>query len=173
MSVNERNFWRMWLGGLVLFALVIWESWPLAIPAVPGGILDHQSAGSAAEVDRIQQAWIAAGLYERARTAMIGDLVFIGVYGLGAWYGGLAFMEHPAAKMRRLGMMVVAASALFVLSDYTETFAQVIQLLERRGSDNLAGVAAWVRPIKIAAWLVTFGGILAGLAVRRFSPRAG
>lgn len=173
MSANERNFRRIWPAGLALFALVIWLSLPLAIPDVPGGILDHQSAGSAAQVDAIQQAWSIAGLHDRALTAMIGDLVFIGVYGLGAWYGGLAFMEHPAAKMRRLGMMVVAASALFVVSDYTETLAQVIQLLERRGSDNLAGVAAWVRPIKIAAWLVTFGGILAGLAVRRFSPRAG
>lgn len=167
MSVNERNFRRIWPAGLVLFALVIWLGLPLGIPAAPGGILDHQAAGSAARVDAIQQAWIEAGLYERALTAMVGDLVFIGVYGLGAWYGGLAFMEHPAAKLRRLGMLLVAASALFVLTDYTETFAQVIQLLERRGSDDLAAIAAWVRPIKIVAWVVTFAGILAGLIVRR------
>lgn len=170
MSVNERAFRRYWPAGLALFAFVIWLGWPLGIPSVPGGILDHQAAGSAAEVDRIQQAWIAAGLYERARTAMIGDLVFIGVYGLGAWYGGLAFMEHPSPKLRRLGMLIVAASALFVLTDYTETIAQFIQLVEERGSDGLSSIAAMVRPVKIVAWVVTFAGILAGLVVRRKTP---
>ncbi len=173
MSANERAFRRYWPAGLALFAFVIWLSWPLAIPQVPGGILDHQAAGTAAQVDRIQQAWIAANLYERARTAMIGDLVFIGVYGLGAWYGGLAFMEHSAPKLRRLGMLVIAASALFVLTDYTETIAQFKQLLEQRGSDGLSAIAAAVRPVKIVAWVVTFVGIIAGLAVRRKTPTGG
>ncbi len=173
MSANERAFRRYWPAGLVLFAVVIWLGWPLAIPAVPGGILDHQAAGSAAEVDRIQRAWMQAGLYDRARTAMLGDLVFIGVYGLGAWYGGLAFLEHPAARMRRLGQLVIAASALFVLTDYTETIAQFMQLMDERGGDNLASVASAVRPVKITAWLVTFVGVIAGLVVRRNRPRAG
>jgi len=173
VSANERAFRRYWPAGLALFALAIWLGWPLAIPAVPGGILDHQAAGSAAEVNRIQQAWIEAGLYERARTAMIGDLVFIGVYGLGAWYGGLAFTGHPAPKLRRLGMLIVAASALFVLTDYTETIAQFIQLMEQSGSDGLSAIAAWVRPVKIVAWVVTFVGIIAGLVVRRKTPANG
>lgn len=173
MNANERAFRRYWPAGLALFAFVIWLSWPLAIPEVPGGILDHQAAGDAAEVDRIQRAWIAAGLYERARTAIIGDLVFIGVYGLGAWYGGLAFMGHSARKLRRLGMLIIAASALFVVADYTETIAQFMQLLEQRGSDGLSAIAAWVGPVKIVAWVVTFVGIIAGLVVRRKTPADG
>lgn len=79
-------------------------------------------------------------------------------------------MEHPARKLRRLGMLIIAASALFVVADYTETIAQFMQLLEQRGSDGLSAIAAWVGPVKIVAWVVTFVGIIAGLVVRRKTP---
>lgn len=66
-----------------------------------------------------------------------------------------------------------AGLALFVLTDYTETIAQFIQLMEQRGSDGLSAIAAWVRPVKIVAWVVTFVGIIAGLFVRRKTPANG
>lgn len=165
----ERLFRILWPAGLALFAAIIWIGLPLGIEGVPGGILDHQAAGSAARVDAIQQAWIEAGLYDRALVAMLGDILFITVYGLGSWYGGLAFMQDERQRLRRLGMMLVGAAMLFIATDYAETFAQILQLWQQRGSDTLAGVAATVRPVKVVAWLVTFFGILAALAVRRFS----
>ncbi len=165
----ERLFRILWPAGLVLFGIIIWIGWPLNIEAVPGGILHHQSAATAARVDAIQQAWTAAGLYERALVAMAGDILFITVYGLGSWYGGLAFMQDDRPRLRRMGMMLVGAAILFIATDYAETFSQIIQLWTREGSDTLAGIAATVRPVKIVAWLVTFFGILAALAVRRFS----
>ncbi len=173
MSANERSFRRYWPAGLMLFGIVIWLGWPLGIAEVPGGILDHQAAGSAAEVDRIQRAWLVAGLYDRAKLAMVGDLVFIGVYGLGAWYAGLAFRESALPKLRRLGGLLIAAAALFLATDYIETIAQAIQLFDARGSDGLAQIAATMRPVKVVAWVVTFAGVLAGLVVRRRNPAAG
>ena len=139
----------------------------------PGGILAHQAAGTGRGIDLIQLAWAEAGLLERARYAMYGDIVFITVYGLGSWYGGLHFMQDAAPRVRRLGIMLVASAAIFIATDYAETFSQLIQLTQRQGSDTLAGIAAAVRPFKIAAWLATFLGVIAVFVVRRFSRRAG
>lgn len=165
------KFMLLWPLGLVLFAGVIWLGLPLDIEGVPGGILAHQAAGDGRSIDLIQRAWMDAGLYDRARYAMFGDIVFITVYGLGSWYAGLHFMQDPATRMRRMGIMLVIAAALFIATDYAETFAQIIQLQQERGSDAMASVAATVRPVKIAAWLVTFFGMIAALVVRRISAR--
>ncbi|NNC52706.1 MAG: hypothetical protein HKO08_06680, partial [Erythrobacter sp.] len=62
MSLRRAFLWT-WAGGLVLFAIVIAIGMPLVLTEVPGGILDHQAVGTAAEVDRIQSAWRAAGLW--------------------------------------------------------------------------------------------------------------
>ena len=79
-----RSFLWLWIGGLVLFAIVIALSLPLILTNVPGGIADHQSAGTAQAVNDIQTAWKQAGLTGQARLAMLADLVFIGVYGVGS-----------------------------------------------------------------------------------------
>lgn len=168
----RRKFLLLWPLGLLAFAVVIWLSLPLDIEGVPGGILAHQSAGSGPVVDTIQRLWTDAGLYDRALYAMYGDIAFITIYGLGAWYGGLHFMQDPAARVRRLGIMLVIAAIVFLATDYTETFAQIIQLTQQRGSDTLAGIAAAVRPVKVAAWIVTFVGVIAAFVVRRLSARA-
>lgn len=168
----KQKFLQFWLGGLVLFAIVIAMGLPLGIAEVPGGILDHQAAGSAAEVDRIQQAWNDAGLYNEARFAMLGDLVFIGVYGLGSLFGGIWLWRDHGGLLRALGAVVAGAAVTFLITDYTETIAQFIQLTRQDGDDQLARLAAGVRPIKVAAWIATFAGILAALAFRRFSPRS-
>lgn len=172
-DVRQQRFISLLLAGLALFAFVIWLSQPLMIEAVPGGIIDHQTAGDAREINRIHAAWQSAGLAERAQLAMFGDLVFIIVYGLGAWYGGLWFAQDGRPKLRRLGWLLVGAAALFLMADLTETLAQVVQLLRNQGNDGLAGVAAVAQPVKMAAWLVTFFGVIAGFVVRRISPPAG
>ena len=169
----EQRFVSLWLAGLVLFAGVIWLSMPLAIDAVPGGIVDHQAAGSAKEVGRIQQAWASADLTGQAQLAMLADLVFILVYTMGAWFGGLTFMQDTRPKLKRLGWLLAGCAALFLVSDMIETLAQVVQLLNDRGSDGLAALAAVAQPIKTVAWLITFFGVIAGFAIRRFSPPVG
>ena len=158
-----RAFLAWWLGGLALFAIVIWLHAPLAIDAVPGGIGDHQAAGTAAEVDRIQREWRLAGLNDRAAVAMLGDMVFIGIYAFGSLLGGRVLRASGGRVQRLLGDAVIAGSIVFCVSDYVETM---------RGSDLLAATAATVQPVKIIAWIVTFFGILAGLVVRRFVGRS-
>lgn len=169
----EQRFISLWLAGLVLFGGVIWLSLPLAIEAVPGGIVDHQAAGSAAEVNRIQQAWANDDLTGNAQLAMLADIAFIVVYGLGAWFGGLTFMQDSRPKLKRLGWLLAGAAALFLASDLIETLAQIVQLMGTRGSDGLAKVAAIAQPVKMVAFLVTLIGVIVGFAVRRFSPPTG
>ncbi|QKG71795.1 hypothetical protein [Erythrobacter mangrovi] len=167
----KRAFLWSWIGGLVAFAIVIMLSLPLMLTEVPGGISDHQSAGTAAEIDRIQAAWDAAALYGQARIAMIGDLVFIGIYGVGCILGGRWFMQSPKQRVRLLGTTTLAAGAIFLVADYVETISQFVQLVQRAGDDGLAGLAATVRPIKMAAWLASFFVILAALLLDRNSSR--
>lgn len=167
-----RAFLAWWLGGLALFALVLWLHAPLAIAAVPGGIGDHQAAGSAAEIDRIQQAWRAAGLYATARNAMIADLIFIEVYAYGSLLGGRLLRASGGGTLRMIGDAVIAGAIVFCVTDLVETTFQLVQLLTDRGSGPLAATAATVRPVKTIAWIVTFVGIVAGLAVRRFVGRS-
>lgn len=171
MTLHRAFLW-LWIGGLVLFAIVIALGLPLGITEVPGGILDHQAAGTAAEVDRIQRAWADAGLLGQARLAMMGDLVFIGVYGAGSVLGGLWFNRVGTGRVRTLGLLVALAGAVFLVTDYLETVSQLIQLWRFEGSDTLAGLAATVRPIKILAWLVSFFGVLLALLLRRKSAHA-
>lgn len=154
----------VWIGGLVLFAIVIAMSLPLGIAAVPGGIGDHQAAGSAAEIDRIQTAWMQAGLIGSARLAMIADLVFIGVYGVGSVLGGLHFARSSKESgLRALGKLIMLAGAVFLITDCAETVCQFIQLSRMEGDDTLAAIAATARPPKMLAWLISFFGMLLAL----------
>ena len=54
-----------------------------------------------------------------------------------------------------------------MLTDYTETVLQIIQLVADKGSDSLAASAATVRPFKVIAWIVTFVGVPVALVMRR------
>ena len=119
----------------------------------------------------MQQAFqmLAQALFNGAQ----GDLVFIVIYGLGAWYGGLWFAQDTRPKLRRLGWLLAGTAVVFLATDLTETLAQLVQLARGQGSDGLAALAAIVRPVKMVAWLVTFFAVVAGLVVRRISPSAG
>ena len=150
----RRAFLWFWVGGLVLFAGVIALGLPLVLTAVPGGILDHQAAATAAEVDRIQAAWRQAGLWNQAVVAMAADLVFIGVYGVGCVLGGLYYRSAEQGWARAMGTTALVAGAIFLGTDYAETISQIIQLWQFRGEDSLAGLAAQVRPIKMTAFVV-------------------
>jgi len=99
---------------------------------------------------------------------MFGDLVFIGIYGAGSWIAGRSFMRM-GGTVRTIGAVVAAAALVFVLTDYTETLLQLAQLLRDAGSDQLAGIAATARPVKVAAWVVTFLGVIAAWLIRRFA----
>ncbi|MBL45324.1 MAG: hypothetical protein CMN71_11575 [Sphingomonadaceae bacterium] len=167
MSEPKPNL-RWWLWGLVAFAIVIVLSMAVMHPeSVTLGIAEHQAAGSAARVDEIQGQWREGGVRTLAIIAMLGDLVFIGIYGWGSWLAGRSFMAMRGAA-RMLGMLIAISAITFLVTDYTETILQVVQLLSEQGSDWMAAVAATVRPVKIVAWIATFGGVLMALAIRRF-----
>ena len=59
----------------------------------------------------------------------------------------------------------------FAITDYAETISQLIQAAVTGGDDRLASIAATVRPLKMVLFLVTFLGVLVGLAIRRMTRR--
>ncbi|MBO6526275.1 hypothetical protein [Erythrobacter sp.] len=163
---------RWWLWGLLAFVIVIALSMAVTHPeSVTLGIAEHQAAGSAARVDEIQDQWREGGVRTLAIVAMLGDLVFIGIYGWGSWLAGRSFMAMRGSA-RMLGILIAISAIIFLVTDYTETILQVVQLLSEQGSDWMAAVAATVRPVKILAWIATFGGVLMALAIRRFGAPA-
>ncbi|MEL6878392.1 MAG: hypothetical protein AAGL68_09885 [Pseudomonadota bacterium] len=166
--IHERPQLRLWLIGLAMFAVLIGASL-LRADASEFGIVDHQAAGTAAQVDIIQADWRAAGIRTFAIISMIGDLIFIGVYGWGSYVAGRSFSRIGSGVLRAVGVAVAVAAAVFIVTDYIETTLQLIQLLREQGSDWMAGTAAFAQPIKVAAWIVTFLGVLAGLILWRFS----
>ncbi|QZD95230.1 hypothetical protein [Qipengyuania gelatinilytica] len=162
MSLRRAFIWT-WVGGLVLFAIVIALGMPLVLTQVPGGILDHQAAATGAEVDRIQSAWRSAGLWNQAALAMMGDLLFIGIYGIGCVLGGLYFRRSAQRWIAFAGTVALASGAVFLVTDYAETISQIVQLWRFEGDDGLAGLAATVRPWKIASWILATLAIIACL----------
>ena len=104
--------------------------------------------------------------------AMLGDLVFIGIYGWGSWIAGRGFMEKGRVFVRGVGLVIACSALLFVLTDYGETVLQFIQLVRERGSDGMASTAASLQPIKVMAWITTFVGILLALVIHRFQSRS-
>jgi len=172
LEINQRNFWRYWLGGLLLFAILIALAAELKIAEVPGGLAAHQSASSAAAVDRIQMAWQEAGVINIARLVMAIDFLFVTVYSAGAFIGGLLFMRSgpgqlQSPKLRKLGGLIAFAAAVFFVTDNTENAAQTIQLIRMQGDDRLASLAAFLGPIKGVALITSFIGIIAAFLGQR------
>jgi hypothetical protein len=60
----------------------------------------------------------------------------------------------------------------FAAADYAETISQLLQAAVTGGHDMLSGVAATARPVKMILSLVTFFGVLIGLAIRSWKSRA-
>lgn len=160
-----------WVAGLIAFAITIYLGMPLAIDAVPGGILDHQAATNAAAVNVIQSAWQDAGLIATARTAMISDLIFIGIFGIGCVLAGLHYRLREGF-LKFSGWVALISGIVFLVTDYGETISQFIQLTRMQGDDQLANIASTLRPVKIASWIVAFLAVLAALVTDRFLSRA-
>ena len=170
---NWRNFWIFWGGGLALFAWLVASGGVLETAVAPDGILDHQAAATAARVDAIQASWAEAGLLDIARWGMIVDLVFIGLYMSGGIIGGrLIWQQAKSPTLKKLGLLCVLSYFLFGLTDYVETVSQLVQLLQNRGSDILAGIAAVARPVKLAAGLVGTIAMVSALIWRWSERRA-
>lgn len=171
-SALERRFWTFWLLGILLLAAqIILNVW-LVTDMSPLGISDHQAAGNAARVESIHAGWMAAGVMDLAIYSMELDLIFIGVYAWGAFAGGRMFALSSHLMLGRLGRIVMFAAIGFAITDYAETISQLIQAAVTGGDDNLASIAATLRPIKMVLFLVTFLGLLIGLAIRRMTVRA-
>jgi hypothetical protein len=170
-NATEKHFWRYWLFGLLLFAAMIALNPAISNVHAPMGISDHQAAGTAEKIDAIQRQWRADGVLLLARASMAIDLLFIAVYSWGAWNGGKLMRSDPTPSVRRIGLLVMVAALVFLVTDYTETISQFIQLLQMKGSDTLAQLAATARPVKSFAWLITFVGLLAALLLRRMARR--
>ncbi|WP_109357019.1 hypothetical protein [Sphingorhabdus sp. EL138] len=171
--ISWRNFWIFWLGGFALFLVLVATGGPLITDVAPAGILDHQSAATAERVDAIQLSWAEAGKMSYAKWSMIGDLVFIGLYSIGGILGGrLIWQEAKSPSLKKLGLFMVLIYFLFGLFDYVETLSQITQLLQEKGSDTLAGIAALARPIKIATWIIGTIGMIIALIWRRRERRA-
>lgn len=171
-SKLERNFWRYWLCGLLLLAVMIAMNPWFSNDVSPWGIRDHQAAAMAVRVDAIQLAWQAAGVVNLARLGMAIDLFYIAVYSYGAYCGGRLFAQASQPMLRRLGWVIVAAAIILAVADYIETICQFMQIMTLKGSDLLAGIAATAQPIKSVAFLITFFGLLAALFLRRMKRRA-
>lgn len=167
----ERTFWRYWLGGILLLAAMIVMNIWLMNDVSPLGIRNHQSAGTAAQVDAIQAAWQATGMLGWARFGMVVDLIYIAIYSFGAYCGGRLFIQNGPRGLSRLGWLIVVAAILLTAADYIETICQFIQIIQAKGSDRLAQVAATAQPIKSLAFITTFIGITAGLFFRRMTSR--
>jgi hypothetical protein len=168
----ERNFWRFWLGGLLILAAMIAMNPWFVTDVSPWGIRDHQSAGTAARIDAIQMAWQAKDVLGLARFGIAIDLVYIAVYSVGAYCGGRMFAQSERPALRRLGWIIVAAAIIVGVADYAETICQFIQAMAFKGSDLLAGIAATAQPIKTTAFLTSFFGLLTALLVRRMTRRS-
>jgi uncharacterized membrane protein YhdT len=169
----ERNFWRFWLGGLFILAVMIAMNPWFVSEVSPWGIRDHQSAGNAARIDAIQAAWQAAGVMDLARWAIMLDLIYIAVYSYGAYCGGRVFRAEDKPALQRLGWMIMIAAITVCVGDYIETICQFIQALRFAGDDRLAEIAAAAQPIKSTAFLISLFGIITALVVRRRARRAG
>lgn len=168
----EKRFWRFWLGGLLILAIMIAMNPWFSNNVSPWGIRDHQSAATAIRVDAIQAAWQAAGVMHMARFGIMLDLIYIGIYSFGAYCGGRLFAQSTRPSMRRLGWIIVAAAIVVGVGDYAETVCQFVQAINLKGSDNLASIAATAQPIKSTAFLTTFVGLLVALLLRRMARRS-
>ncbi len=168
----ELSFWRYWLGGLALFALMVVINPWLSSAGFSFGISDHQSAGTAERVNEIQTAWQAGGVLWLARVSMMIDLLFIGVYSRGAWLGGKLMHGQSGAVLPRLGLAIMISASLFCALDYLETISQIVQIMTMQGSDLLSGVAATVKPPKSVMFVLSVVCIIAAVLIRRISQRS-
>lgn len=167
MMVNRRTFLCWWIGGLIAFAITIAIGTAITGDEVTWGILDHQSAATAIRVDEIQTQWRDGGVLTLAKIAMVADFIFIGIFGIGGFLGGLYFRAAESVPVRLLGSVILVGAVVFLATDYAETIAQFIQLMQFNGDDALAGFAASMGQAKVLSWLVIFLGPIIAFVLER------
>ena len=173
-SAQWRLFWIFYVIGLAVFAYIAITNTAFVTEVSPGGILDHQSAGVGAVADRIHAAWKEKGSFEFAKLSMSLDLVFITFQTLAGLTGGYLIARKGGMK-GMLGWAILGVFLVFGACDYIETGCQLTQVLQDKGSDELAGLAASVKPVKVAAFLggtllLWAGLIWTGIAARKSAP---
>lgn len=170
--MKEKVSVKVWLISLAVFVIVMILSSMITQGDVTFTIVDHQAAATAEKVDEIQTQWREGGVRTAAIIAVIGDLAWIWIYALGAYLVGKGFAIKRQGMLRIMGWVIGVSGVVFGITDYTETISQFIQLLQDSGDDTLAGIAAFMQPIKVTAFLVAFFGIIVALVVDRFIGRA-
>ncbi len=164
----ETRYWLIGVGMLV--ALIGFEMIFMGDSAF--SIVDHQAAGTAARVNEIQSTWHDEGYFGLQTLGMIGDLVFIVIYSIGTMRAGRGLRAGASVITRTIGLLVLALGGVFFATDITETSLQLVQMLMNEGSDGMAGIAAFMQPIKVLAWIGSFVAVLVGLLANRLSSRA-
>ncbi|ABC63574.1 hypothetical protein [Erythrobacter litoralis] len=170
--VSRKRFLMFWVGGLIAFVVALALHMPLTLETVSEGIVDHQTATTAARVDFIQGEWAEAGVYRTALTAMISDLVFIMLFSVGSFLGGLYFLRVGTGALRTIGLATVFAAIVFFLSDSVETTLQIQQLAAGAGDDTKAAIAAAMHYPKLVSWIACFILPLNGLILEWSQRRA-
>lgn len=166
-------FWILWLTGLALFLFIGATNSYLSTPVAPMGIIDHQSAATAARVDEIYASWSKAGVNDFAAASMLIDLLFIGIYSFGGAIGAVMILRASRHRLlRAFGFFALLSYVLFALLDYVETVSELIQQLSGRGNDTLAMLAADTQPLKMTAFLTASAATIIVLIWYRFvAPR--
>jgi len=165
--LNDTISIRFWLISLLVFVLVVILTSMVTQGDETFGIIDHQAAGTASRVDEIQAQWREGGVRGLAIIAVIADLAWIWMYALSSFAVGRGFATERQGILRSLGLFTCGVSVVFGITDYTETMLQFIQLLRDSGSDQMAGIAAAMQPIKIAAFFIALIGIIFSLFLDR------
>ena len=142
---------------MLIIALLISQGDQLVTAAVPGGMVDHQTAGTALRVDQIHQSWTDEGAMGFFKIAILFDLLFIVMYSLGGVIGGqLVRRDAVSPILKILGLMAMAAYFAFGILDLCETLCQIVQVFFTGGHDGLAGLAELVQPPKLVAFAIGF-----------------
>lgn len=157
-----RLFWAFYLLGMGVFAYLAATHAQFETVVAPGGILDHQSAGTGVRADQIHQAWKDKGVWSAVPVAMVLDLVFITLVTIGGVIAGY-LMARAGGLRGALGWLILGAWLVFAASDYAETGCQLVQVLADRGQDELAGLAASVKPLKLVAFVIATLALWTGL----------
>jgi hypothetical protein len=157
-----RLFWIVYLLGVSAFVSIAATNATLATDVSPGGILDHQSAATAMRVEQIHDAWKDKGVFDFAAVSMSLDLVFITFATIAGVMAGYLIARAGGAR-GALGWAILIVWVVFGACDYIETGCQITQVLQDQGSDEFAGLAATVKPPKVAAFIAGTLTLWAGL----------
>lgn len=162
--IKWRNFWILWLTGIVIIIALVSQNDRLVTEITPRGMVDHQLAATAQRIELIHAAWRAAGTMDFFKIAILFDLLFIVLYSTGGVIGGLLVRRSTRSVfLRALASLAIIAYAIFGVLDLTETLSQTVQGFVTGGNDLLAALAATVQPPKMLAFFVGFPALVAAL----------